>query len=87
MKKRKIRRTMGVFFTTFLLLQIILLFLYKAFIVDIAKKNEENLVENTLQIYHNTMEGVLERLDQQKDEVSGSFTGISTAFDTAKWRK
>ena len=38
MKKRKIRRTMGVFFTTFLLLQIILLFLYKAFIVDIAKK-------------------------------------------------
>lgn len=29
---------MGVFFTTFLLLQIILLFLYKAFIVDIAKK-------------------------------------------------
>ena len=46
---------MGVFFTTFLLLQIILLFLYKAFIVDIAKKNEENLVENTLQIYHNTM--------------------------------
>ena len=52
MKKRKIRRTMGVFFTTFLLLQIILLFLYKAFIVDIAKKNEENLVENTLQIYH-----------------------------------
>ena len=60
MKKRKIRRTMGVFFTTFLLLQIILLFLYKAFIVDIAKKNEENLVENTLQIYHNTMEGVLD---------------------------
>ena len=57
MKKRKIRRTMGVSFTTFLLLQIILLFLYKAFIVDIAKKNEENLVENTLQIYHNTMEG------------------------------
>lgn len=29
---------MGVFFTTFLLLQIILLFLYKSFIVDIAKK-------------------------------------------------
>ena len=51
---------MGVFFTTFLLLQIILLFLYKAFIVDIAKKNEENLVENTLQIYHNTMESVLD---------------------------
>ena len=39
MKKTKIRRTMGVFFNTFLLLQIILLFLYKAFIVDIAKKN------------------------------------------------
>lgn len=38
MKKRKIRSTMGVFFTTFLLLQIILLFLYKSFIVDIAKK-------------------------------------------------
>lgn len=71
MKKRKIRRTMGVFFTTFLLLQIILLFLYKAFIVDIAKKNEENLVENTLQIYHNTMEGVLERLDDNLDLLLG----------------
>ena len=42
---------MSVFLTTFLLLQIILLFLYKSFIVDIAKKNEKNLVENTLQIY------------------------------------
>ena len=62
---------MGVFFTTFLLLQIILLFLYKAFIVDIAKKNEENLVENTLQIYHNTMEGVLERLDDNLDLLLG----------------
>lgn len=71
MKKRIIRRTMGVFFTTFLLLQIILLFLYKAFIVDIAKKNEENLVENTLQIYHNTMEGVLERLDDNLDLLLG----------------
>ena len=39
---------MGVFLTTFLLLQIILLFLYKSFIVEIAKKNEKNLVENTL---------------------------------------
>lgn len=46
MKKRKIRSTMSVFLTTFLLLQIILLFLYKSFIVDIAKKNEKNLVEN-----------------------------------------
>lgn len=45
MKKRKIRSTMSVFLTTFLLLQIILLFLYKSFIVDIAKKNEKNLVE------------------------------------------
>lgn len=71
MKKRKIRSTMGVFFTTFLLLQIILLFLYKAFIVDIAKKNEENLVENTLQIYHNTMESVLERLDDNLDLLLG----------------
>lgn len=62
---------MGVFFTTFLLLQIILLFLYKAFIVDIAKKNEENLVENTLQIYHNTMESVLERLDDNLDLLLG----------------
>ena len=42
MKKRKIRRTMGVFFTTFLLLQIILPFLYKAFIVDIAKKKGQS---------------------------------------------
>lgn len=84
MKKRKIRSTMGVFLTTFLLLQIILLFLYKSFIVEIAKKNEKNLVENTLQIYHNTMEGVLERLD---DNLPGSFTGRSTAFDTVKWRK
>ena len=66
MKKRKIRRTMGVFFTTFLLLQIILLFLYKAFIVDIAKKNEENLVENTLQIYHNTMAVSYTHLDVYK---------------------
>lgn len=71
MKKRKIRSTMGVFFTTFLLLQIILLFLYKSFIVDIAKKNEENLVENTLQIYHNTMESVLERLDDNLDLLLG----------------
>ena len=47
---------MSVFLTTFLLLQIIVLFLYKSFIVDISKKNEKNLVENTLQIYHNTME-------------------------------
>lgn len=50
---------MGAFLTTFLFLQIILLFLYKSFIVDVAKKNEKNLVENTLQIYHNTMESVL----------------------------
>ena len=56
MKKRKMRSTMGAFLTTFLFLQIILLFLYKSFIVDVAKKNEKNLVENTLQIYHNTME-------------------------------
>ena len=55
------------FFNYFLLLQIILLFLYKSFIVDIAKKNEKNLVENTLQIYHNTMESVLERLDDNLD--------------------
>lgn len=41
MKKRKIRSTMSVFLTTFLLLQIILLFLYKSFIVDIAKKREK----------------------------------------------
>ena len=81
MKKRKIRSTMSVFLTTFLLLQIIVLFLYKSFIVDISKKNEKNLVENTLQIYHNTMESVLERLEP------GSFTGISAAFDTAEWRK
>ena len=39
---------MGAFLTTFLFLQIILLFLYKSFIVDVAKKNEKNLVENTL---------------------------------------
>ena len=62
---------MSVFLTTFLLLQIILLFLYKAFIVDIAKKNEKNLVENTLQIYHNTMESVLERLDDNLDLLLG----------------
>ena len=71
MKKRKIRSTMSVFLTTFLLLQIILLFLYKSFIVDIAKKNEKNLVENTLQIYHNTMESVLERLDDNLDLLLG----------------
>ena len=39
--------------------------------IDIAKKNEENLVENTLQIYHNTMEGVLERLDDNLDLLLG----------------
>ena len=32
---------MSVFLTTFLLLQIIVLFLYKSFIVDISKKNEK----------------------------------------------
>lgn len=41
MKKRKMRSTMGAFLTTFLFLQIILLFLYKSFIVDVAKKNEK----------------------------------------------
>lgn len=41
MKKRKIRSTMSVFLTTFLLLQIIVLFLYKSFIVDISKKKRE----------------------------------------------
>ena len=70
-EKKKNQKDHGRFFTTFLLLQIILLFLYKAFIVDIAKKNEENLVENTLQIYHNTMEGVLERLDDNLDLLLG----------------
>lgn len=45
MKKRKMRSTMGAFLTTFLFLQIILLFLYKSFIVDVAKKNEKNLVK------------------------------------------
>ena len=62
---------MGAFLTTFLFLQIILLFLYKSFIVDVAKKNEKNLVENTLQIYHNTMESVLERLDDNLDLLLG----------------
>ena len=62
---------MSVFLTTFLLLQIIVLFLYKSFIVDISKKNEKNLVENTLQIYHNTMESVLERLDDNLDLLLG----------------
>lgn len=71
MKKRKMRSTMGAFLTTFLFLQIILLFLYKSFIVDVAKKNEKNLVENTLQIYHNTMESVLERLDDNLDLLLG----------------
>ena len=70
MKKRKMRSTMGAFLTTFLFLQIILLFLYKSFIVDVAKKNEKNLVENTLQIYHNTMETINEQIQniaQKKD--------------------
>ncbi len=71
MKKRKIRSTMGVFFTAFLILQITLLFMYEAFLVDIARKNEKNLVENTLQIYHNTMESVLERLDDNLDLLLG----------------
>lgn len=71
MKKRKIRSTMGVFFTAFLILQITLLFMYEAFFVDIARKNEKNLVENTLQIYHNTMESVLERLDDNLDLLLG----------------
>lgn len=71
MKKRKIRSTMGVFFTAFLILQITLLFMFEAFFVDIARKNEKNLVENTLQIYHNTMESVLERLDDNLDLLLG----------------
>lgn len=71
MKKRKIRSTMGVFFTAFLILQITLLFMYEAFFVDIARKNEKNLVEDTLQIYHNTMESVLERLDDNLDLLLG----------------
>ena len=38
MKKRKIRRTMGVFFYKFFVLQIILMFLLKTFIFFICKK-------------------------------------------------
>ena len=47
MKKRKIRSTMSVFLTTFLLLQIIVLFLYKSFIVDISKKNETQIASSS----------------------------------------
>ena len=61
----------GAFFTVFLILQITLLVMYEAFSSDIAKKNEKNLVENTLQIYHNTMESVLERLDDNLDSILG----------------
>lgn len=61
----------GAFFTVFLILQITLLVMYEAFSIDIAKKNEKNLVENTLQIYHNTMESVLERLDDNLDSILG----------------
>ena len=42
MKKRKIRSTMSVFLTTFLLLQIILLFLYKSFILDYSRISRES---------------------------------------------
>lgn len=87
MKKRKIRSTMGVFLTTFLLLQIILLFLYKSFIVEIAKKNEKNLVENTLQIYHNTMEGVLERLDDNLDLLLGDRLLLTQLNEKTTWKK
>ena len=41
MKKRKIRSTMSVFLTTFLLLQIILLFLYKS-LGKVKSKCEKN---------------------------------------------
>ena len=40
-EKRKDQKYYECFLTTFLLLQIILLFLYKSFIVDIAKKKRE----------------------------------------------
>ena len=62
---------MGAFFSVFLILQITLLVMYEAFSIDIAKKNEKDLVKNTLQIYHNTMESVLERLNDNLDSILG----------------
>lgn len=47
-RKVKLGSTMGIFFAVFLILQIALLVMYEAFSIDIAKKNEKNLVENTL---------------------------------------
>ena len=70
-RKVKIGNMMGSFFTVFLILQITLLVMYEAFSIDIARKNEKNLVENTLQIYHNTMESVLGRLDDNLDIILG----------------
>ena len=58
---------MGAFLTTFLFLQIILLFLYKSFIVDVAKKNEKNLVENTVHRFINLRD-------------NSGFNGDSTTF-------
>lgn len=70
-RKVKLGSTMGIFFAVFLILQIALLVMYEAFSIDIAKKNEKNLVENTLQIYHNTLESVLERLDDNLSSILG----------------
>lgn len=70
-RKVKLGNMMGAFFSVFLILQITLLVMYEAFSINIAKKNEKDLVENTLQIYHNTMESVLERLDDNLDSILG----------------
>ena len=70
-RKVKLGNMVGAFFTVFLILQITLLVMYEAFSIDITKKNEKNLVENTLQIYHNTMESVLGRLDDNLDSILG----------------
>lgn len=68
-QKVKLGKVMGTFFAVFLLLQIILLVMYEVFSIDVAKRNEKNLAENTLEIYSNTLEGVLNRLDDNLDDI------------------
>ena len=82
MKKEKSEGPWAFFLLLFCFCRLFYCFCTKRLLL-ILLKNEENLVENTLQIYHNTMEGVLERLDDNLDLL----LGYRLLFDTAKWRK
>lgn len=68
--KKENQKYHGRFFTTFCFCRLFYCFCTNRLLL-ILQKNEENLVENTLQIYHNTMESVLKRLDDNLDLLLG----------------